>query len=63
PDSRPGAERATAVAAAAPRGRVAPVCEGRPAVGTLLLWVAVAKWMLKCYGLKTWFPKLKGRGG
>ncbi|HBP5308877.1 TPA: aromatic acid/H+ symport family MFS transporter [Pseudomonas aeruginosa] len=63
PDYRPGAERANAVAAEAPSGRVAQLFEGRQAVGTLLLWVAFAMCMLMSYGLNTWLPKLMAGGG
>ncbi|MFX4868874.1 aromatic acid/H+ symport family MFS transporter, partial [Acinetobacter baumannii] len=62
-DYRPGAERANAVAAEAPSGRVAQLFEGRQAVGTLLLWVAFAMCMLMSYGLNTWLPKLMAGGG
>lgn len=63
PDYRPGAERANAVAAEAPSGRVAQLFEGRQALGTLLLWVAFAMCMLMSYGLNTWLPKLMAGGG
>ncbi|HEJ5311161.1 TPA: aromatic acid/H+ symport family MFS transporter [Pseudomonas aeruginosa] len=63
PDYRPGAERANAVAAEAPSGRVAQLFEGRQALGTLLLWVAFAMCMLMSYGLNTWLPKLMAGAG